>query len=93
VRHPREGHPGEGTRGDPRHLPIRRVAAAPHQHPRCVRLPQLPAELAPLGEVFAASQAPKTLAHWWYESPEFVVVGEALGFMAVGQAPEVVAEG
>ena len=25
------------------------------------------------------------------ESPEFVVVGEALGFVAMGQAPEVVA--
>jgi len=61
--HPGEGHPGEGHRGDCRHKPIRRVAAAPHRHPRCFRLPQLLAELAPLGEVFAASQAPKTPAH------------------------------
>jgi len=53
----------EGHRGDCRHLTIRRVAAAPHRHSRCFRLPELLTELAPLGEVFAALQAPKTPAH------------------------------
>jgi hypothetical protein len=66
--HPREGHPGkghpaEGHREDCRHLPIRRVATAPHRNPRCFRLPQLLAELAPLGVVLVASQALKTPAH------------------------------
>jgi hypothetical protein len=61
--HPGEGHLGEGYRGDHRHLPIRRVATAPHRHRRCFQLPQLLADLVPLGEVFAASQAPKPLAH------------------------------
>jgi len=51
---------GERHRGDYRYLPIHRVAAAPHQHPKNFRLPPLLAKLAPLGEVFAASKAPKT---------------------------------
>jgi len=49
--------------------------------------------LAPLGEVLAESKDPKTPAHCGYESPEIEVVGEASGFVAVGQAPEVVAMG
>ena len=60
--HPGDGHPGERHRGDCRHLPICSVAAGPHRHPRCFWLPQLLAELAPLGKVFAASQDPKTPA-------------------------------
>jgi len=91
--HPGEEHPGEGYRGDCRHLPLRRVAASPHRHLSCFRLPQLLAELAPLGEVFEASDAPNTPGHVGYESPGFVVVVEALEFVAVGQAPEVVAVG
>jgi hypothetical protein len=35
------------------------VTAAARRHPRCFRLLQLFAELAPLGEVFEVSQAPK----------------------------------
>jgi hypothetical protein len=58
----REGHRGEGHQGDCRHLPIQSAAADPHSHPRCFRLPQLLAELAALGEVYAASQAPNAAA-------------------------------
>ena len=58
-----EGHWGEGLRGDCWHLPIQSAAANPHPHPRYFWLQQLPAELAPLGEVFAASQAPNAPAH------------------------------
>jgi len=54
--HRGEGHQGEGHQGDCRHLPIQSAAADPHPHPRCFRLPQLPAQLALLGEVFAESQ-------------------------------------
>ena len=86
-----EGHWGERHLGDCRQLPMCWAAANPHPHPKCFRLPQVLAELAPLGEVFAASQAPKTPAQGGDESPEFVVVGKAQGFVAVGQAPEVVA--
>jgi len=88
-----EGHLGEVHWGDCYHMPICWVAAAPHRHPSYVRLAQLLAELAPLGEVVAASQAPKTPAHWEYESPVFVVMGEAPGFVAVWQVLEVVAVG
>jgi len=49
--------------------------------------------LAPPGEVFVTSQAPKTPAHWGDESLEFMVMWEALGFVALGHAPEVTAMG
>jgi len=78
--HQGEGHRGEDDRGDCLHLPICRAAPDPHPHPRCFRLPQLPAELSLLGEVFAPSQAPQTPAQRWDESPEYVVMGEAPGF-------------
>jgi hypothetical protein len=62
-----EGHQGEGHCGDSRHLPIQSAAADPHRHRhphlRCFRLPQLLAELAPPGEVFALSQTPNAPAH------------------------------
>ena len=61
--HAGEEYLGEGHWGDCRFLPIRRVAAVPHQHPRCFQLAQLLAELALLGEVVAASQPPTTAAH------------------------------
>jgi hypothetical protein len=49
--------------------------------------------LAPLGEVFAASHAPISPAPYGDESPEFVVVGEVPGCVAVGQVLEVLAMG
>jgi len=61
--HRGEGHPGDEHPGDCRHLTICLVAAALYRYPRCFRLPQLLTELAPLGEVFAASQVSKPPAH------------------------------
>ena len=61
--HRGHGHPGDGHQGDFRNFPFGILAAAPHRHPRCSRLPQCVAELAPLGDVFAASQARKTPLH------------------------------
>jgi hypothetical protein len=49
--------------------------------------------LAPLGEVFAVSQSPIIVTNCEDESLEFMWVGEALGFLAVGQTPEVKAVG
>ena len=91
--HRGEGNWGEGHRGDCHHLPIRGAATNSHPHPKCFRLPQLLAELAPLGDVFAASHTPKPPAHRGDKSPEFVFVGEAPRFVAMGQVPEVVALG
>jgi hypothetical protein len=74
-------------------LPIQSAAADPHPHPRCFRLPQLLAVLAPLGEVFASLEAQNAPAQGEDESPELVVVGDAPGFMAMGQTSEVLALG
>jgi hypothetical protein len=49
--------------------------------------------LLPLVKVIAVSEAPKHPAHCRFESPQFVVVGEAPGVVTVGQASEVVAMG
>ena len=57
--HRGEGDVGEGHWADCPHMPIRRVAAAPHQHPRCFQLSHLLAELALLGKVYAALQCQK----------------------------------
>jgi len=61
--HRGEKHQGEGYRADCRHQPIQSAAADTHPHLRFLRLPQLLTELAPLGEVFAASQTPDAPAH------------------------------
>jgi len=58
--HREVGHQGQGHWGDCHHLLIQSAAAIPHR--RCFRLPQCLAESAPLGEVFAASQAPNAPA-------------------------------
>jgi hypothetical protein len=49
--------------------------------------------LALPGEIFAGSQAQNAPAHFGNESLQFMVVGKALGFLAMGLAPEVVAVG
>ena len=87
------GHWGEGHQGHCHNLPIGRSAADPHPHPRCFWLPQPLAEFALLGVVFTASQALNAPANQGDESMEFVVVGKALGFVAVRHALEVVAMG
>ena len=84
--HNGEGRRGEGHHGDCRRLPFRRAAADPDPDPLCLQLPQRHAELALPGEVFAASQAPKTPAHWGDESPKFMVMGEAPGFVVMGRS-------
>jgi len=82
-----------GHWGDCRHLPNCQAAADPHPHPRCFWLPQLVAELGPLGELFAVSQATNAPPHSGDGSPVLMVVGKALGVVAVGQLPDVVAVG
>jgi hypothetical protein len=59
----------------------------------CSGLPKLPAELALLGEVFAASNTPETPAQTGDKYLEFAVVGQASCFVTVGQMREVVAMG
>ena len=88
-----EGHRGDEYRGDCRHLPIRRAAPDPHPHPKCCWLTQHHSDLPPLGDVFAASQAPNAAARQGHESVDCVVMGESLAFVPFGQAPEVVAVG
>jgi len=88
-----QGHPRDRHRRHCRHLATGRVAATAHRHPRGFWLPELLAELAPLGKFFAASQAPKYSARRGYELLEFVVIGEGPFSVAVRQALDVEAVG